>query len=148
MSVCLSVAIVVCCQVKVSATNWSPGLLNYYFYYYYYYLLPPLCRTFTIMCLEQTMFLGYIMLQLFCDYNLKYLLNNSKQHSPSSQANQISASQEIPLILWQPNIHYRIHNCPPPAPVLSQLDPVHTPTFHFLKFHLNIFLLSTPGSSK
>ena len=30
----------------------------------------------------------------------------------------------------------------------SELDPVHTPTSHFLKFHLNIILPSTPGSYK
>jgi hypothetical protein len=40
-------------------------------YYYYYYL--PLCRTLIFTCLKQTTFLGYIVLQPFCSYNLRYI---------------------------------------------------------------------------
>jgi len=75
-----------------------------------------------------------------------YLLHIEQR--PSCEANKFSTSQEIPRILWNPKVHYRSHKCPPLVPILSQLDPVHTPTPHFLKIRLNTVLPSKPRSPK
>ena len=64
------------------------------------------------------------------------------------EANLFAASQEIPHILWYPKVHYCIQKCSPPVSILSQLHPVHTPTSHFLRIHLNTILPSMPGSPK
>ena len=79
---------------------------------------------------------------------LRVLLTYSMDLGPSWEANRFSASQEVPRILWDPKVHYRIPKCPPPVPILSQLDLVHTPTSHFLKINFNIILQSRPESPK
>jgi hypothetical protein len=61
------------------------------------------------------------------------LITNYMKQRPFWEANSFSASQEIPRILWNPEVHYHIHKNLPPVPILSQLNPVHAPPSHFMK---------------
>jgi hypothetical protein len=74
------------------------------------------------------------------------LLTYSMEESPSWKADWFAASQEIPRVLWNPKVPRRTHKRPPTIPILSQPNPVLTPTSHFLKIHPNIILPSTPAS--
>jgi hypothetical protein len=57
---------------------------------------------------------------------LTYLITYRMVDSPSWEANWFAAT-EIPRILWNPKVHYRIYKCPPSVPVLSQINTVHAP---------------------
>jgi len=74
-----------------------------------------------------------------------WFITYSKVQSPSWEANWFTASQEIPRISRNPNVHYRTHKRPPPVSILRQPNPVHIPTSHLLKIHPNIHP-STPRS--
>jgi len=47
------------------------------------------------------------------------------EQSPSSEANSWSASQEIPRLSWDTEVHYGVHNSPPLDLMLSQIHLLH-----------------------
>ena len=82
-------------------------------------------KTFLLFCSELDM--SWTTSQRFRSYSM--------EQSPSWEASWFLAGQEIPRILWNPKVLYLIHNCPPPFPILSHINPVHALTSHFLKIY-------------
>jgi hypothetical protein len=57
---------------------------------------------------------------------------NSTESSPSWDANSCSATQEIPSILSDPNVHYRIHKSSSMVFVLKPMNPIPSPILFLL----------------
>jgi len=70
------------------------------------------------------------------------------EHNPSSEANSHLASQEIPLLLYNPKFRYRVRKSPPLAPILSQMHPLYAFSPSFPKIHSNIIFPSMSRSSR
>jgi hypothetical protein len=49
------------------------------------------------------------------------------QHTPFWKTNSFLTSQQLPRILWNPKVHYRLHKSSPPVAILSHINPCSTP---------------------
>lgn len=58
----------------------------------------------------------------------------------SWKANSCSATQDVPSILWNLEVHYYIHRSQPLVPIPSHMIPVHNLPSHFFKFHFDTIL--------
>ena len=75
-------------------------------------------------------------------------LSKPMQQNPSREANMSSGSYRILLILYNPNVRYRIHKRPPLVPMRSQINPLYNCTFHILKMCFNNIFPPTLKISK
>jgi hypothetical protein len=67
--------------------------------------------------------------------------------SPSWEAPNWATTQQLPSILWNMKVHYRVHKNLPLVPILSQLDPVHTIPSYLYKMYFNTVHPPTSWSS-
>jgi hypothetical protein len=72
----------------------------------------------------------------------------SMEHSPSWEANRLSANQEFPRNVLNPKFPLPHSHMPATCPYPDQARSSPYPTSHFLKIHPYIKSPSTPGSSK
>jgi hypothetical protein len=69
---------------------------------------------------------------------LYHIYHSLMEISLSWEAANCATTQELPNILRNPKVHYRVHKSPLLVPILSQTDPVHTILFYLSKIHFNI----------
>jgi hypothetical protein len=77
--------------------------------------------------------------------SILYLLT---ELSPSWRAANCAVSQELPSILWNPKVQYRVHKSRPLVPIMSHINLIYSIPSYLSKIHFNIVHPSTFWSSQ
>jgi hypothetical protein len=89
------------------------------------------------MCLFKCLSLAYLtmisVLDMLCTNGCYNSFRETKQERRSLKANSCSPCQEIPHLLWNPKVYFRVHKSPSQEPILSQMNPVYTHTPYLFK---------------
>lgn len=72
---------------------------------------------------------------------------NSTEPIHFREAGTVRLLKNYPTFCGTSKVHCHVHNSPPPAPLLSNIIPVHTTASYLSKFHLNIIDSSMSRSS-
>jgi hypothetical protein len=95
------------------------------------------------------MYFSVFYLRLLLHYRRYTSLTHSLMElSPSKEAANRAATQELLSVLWNPKVHYSVHKSPSVVPILSQIDPIHTIPSYLSKIIFNIVHPPTSWSSQ
>jgi hypothetical protein len=94
----------------------------------------------------QFLFLGATKSPPSC-HSIRSVRPDSMELSPPQEATSHAATQELPNILWNPKVHYRLHKSPPLVSIPSQINPVRTTPSCSSKIDFNIVHSPTYWSS-
>jgi hypothetical protein len=86
--------------------------------------------------------------KLNSEVNVIMKLNLFTEPSPSWGTGNCAAPQELPSIIWNPNVQYRVYKSHPLIPILSHINPVHTILSYLSKIRFNIVHPPTSWSSQ
>jgi hypothetical protein len=128
------------CYVQTVFTFWTALELQYQEYCHKLYIMGILenlcCIPLNLLWNSKNM--AYSCYKMGC-----ISITNFMELTPSWEATNCVATQELLSKLCNLKVHYHVHKSPPLVPILSQIDPAHTTPSYLSKIHFNIIYPTT-----